>query len=146
MAVLHRQGRLREDQARGRQWSVHALACHLTNGPRPPKHHAAHGECHDPSCFNAPAGHVYWATPRRNIHDRARDGTDASGERNPAAKLTEPKVAQILQCSDRFSDREIARAYGVDVRTVDKILKRQLWRNVDPYSPTAVARYLGWSA
>lgn len=56
------------------------------------------------------------------------------GSKNHRAKLTEDQVKQIRDDYQKYIDNRpgaILKRYGIHASTLEKILKRQLWRHVD---------------
>lgn len=90
---------------------VHREICVLRNGPPPAEnYHAAHS-CHKRDCVNY--RHLRWATPKENAHDKIADGTHTVGIKNPAAKLTDSEVVEILKLKGTATAREIGKRFGV---------------------------------
>jgi len=105
----------------------HALACHLTHGPRPAegRWEAAHG-CGVRACFN-PA-HLRWATPAENTADREAAGTILRGERHGNARLADddiPAIRRRLAAGDLGT--VIAADYGVSITTISNIKQGVTW-------------------
>jgi hypothetical protein len=108
--------------------AVHTLVLSAFAGPRPsPRHQACHN---DGSRANNHASNLRWGLPKENYNDRRRHNTDASGSRNPAAKLTEAKVRLMRQVAPQFLQRELAEFFGIAEVTVSKILLGYTWRAV----------------
>ena len=69
-----------------------------------------------------------WGTARENAADAVRHGTTLRGERNAASKLTEGQVRDIRRrLAAGESRRSLARAFGVDKRTVQFIERGRKW-------------------
>ena len=62
---------------------------------------------------------------RVNIHNRSRS---LPGERNPKSKLTEENVIEIL--TSNLPTRTLAKKFSVDVSTINKIKRREIWKHV----------------
>lgn len=91
--------------------------------PRPtPKHEVAHSCC-NPPCVN-PA-HIRWATRKENHADQLEHGTRIRGEAHHSSKLTEADVLSIR--SDRRSNAELGRLYGVRTDHIGDIRSRRSW-------------------
>jgi hypothetical protein len=109
---------------------VHPIVCERFNGKRPtPKHEAAH------SCGNGHGGcingyHLRWATRKENQADRINHGTALRGEQVASARLTESDVRSIRNLAPTETRRKIARRFGVDRKTIGKIIHRQRWKHV----------------
>jgi hypothetical protein len=120
---------------------VNRLVCEAFHGSAPsPRHHAAHN---DGDASNNHAENLRWALPTENEADKILHGTAAVGERhwsklNPQrrprgerhgrTKLTEGDVRAIRK--DTRSQREIARAYGVNQATIGRIRNGSVWGHV----------------
>ena len=79
----------------GAKGTASRVMCELAHGAPPtPEHEAAHscGKGHE-GCVNPM--HLRWATQADNAADKVRHGTDARGERQWQAKLTEDDVRRI---------------------------------------------------
>lgn len=107
--------------------SVHALVCVAFHGPKPAdKALVAHWDG-DP--LNNRAENLRWATHRENEDDKRRHGREASGERNPAVKLTTEQVAEIRR---RYVKKygavaALAREFGVSSTQICDIVKGRCW-------------------
>lgn len=126
---------------RGYKQRVHNIALR-TVWPMPPgkvcsvkqvfntKLEAAHGPCHNRLCYNP--RHLSWRTRAENSADRNRDGTDARGEKNGRAKLTEEQVVQIydLAWHSGREQRSIGEQFGVAWSTVQKIKHGKIWSHI----------------
>jgi hypothetical protein len=109
---------------------VHVIACTDRWGPAPkPEMQAAHGPCHNPSCWNGE--HLSWKTPTENQADKHRDGTHIEGERHPGAKLTTADVLEIrAAAASGATQLRLAAQYGVSKSLIWAILKRKKWTHV----------------
>lgn len=94
--------------------------------------------CDVPACFN-PA-HLFLGTQQDNWNDCRQKGrayqlpprtTDQLGEKNPNAKLTWEKVHRIraLWHVPGWSQRRIAREFGVSQATVSLVLINAIWKS-----------------
>ena len=113
-----------------RNWVVKRIAAHKAmyehiNGKIPDGLLCLH-HCDNPRCCNPK--HLYAGTQLQNRRDCVARGRTARGERNPQAKLSEKDVVAILL--DNRSQRAIARAYGMDKKTIKQIRHRETWRHV----------------
>jgi hypothetical protein len=94
---------------------AHRLALTLASGEPPtPKHHAAHGECHERACCNPE--HLSWKTH----------------ERQWRAKLTEEQV-RLFKLLDGHPDLTMpdhARFFGVNRTTLYSIRSGANWAHV----------------
>ncbi|WP_353621966.1 hypothetical protein [Labrenzia sp. THAF35] len=92
-------------------------------------HHAAH------SCGNGKHGccnpkHLQWKTPSENEQDKIDHGTSNRGERCASSKLTAGDVIWI-RSHKGTPTREIAKKFGVSVRTVQDAASGKTWSWLD---------------
>ena len=78
---------------------VGALVARTWIGPRPPGHHVCHGPAGQNDCS---PDNLYYGTPKRNTHDRKRDGTWMAGEQNGRARLTWELVGKNPRAASRW--------------------------------------------
>jgi len=76
-----------------------------------------------------------WGTHKENEEDRKRHGTDPTGERNPAAILTEDDVREIRRVKKKVGDKkrsniELSERFGVSCATIKDIVCGRSWRHV----------------
>lgn len=110
----------------GAKWSCHRLALMLYTGIDPEGLHAAHGDCHNPNCFNPHPDHgMRWTTPKENSKDRHRDGTAHQGENVNGSVLTKVKVMMIYKDPRRM--REIEDSLGVKYSTIYAVKNGYSW-------------------
>lgn len=118
----------------------HALVRAFYEGlERPPEGlHAAHGPCHDRACVSP--HHVEFKAAWENQQDRLRDGTDNGGERNGRSKVTDVERAEIqrLHATGRYTQRELAKRFGISPVRVHQIVNAPTWRIV-PMTPDRAA-------
>jgi hypothetical protein len=109
--------------------TVHSVIADTFLGPRPsPAHEVAHN---DGSRTNNAAGNLRWATRSENFADKHAHGTAATGERNPASKLTEADVREVRRLRDLGNSlRSIADRFGVSRVAVRHIVNRSTWSHV----------------
>jgi len=108
---------------------AHRLAMFLHTGLNPKKLHVLHKPliCHNKACCNKE--HLYFGTQKHNRADMKLDGTILSGEKNPSAKLTLEKVAEIrILLADNENSAEIAAAYDISRRQIDRIKNNENWK------------------
>src|ERR1019366_7497597 len=101
---------------------VHCLVMELFVGPCPEGQQVRHLD-------GDPANNMLWnlayGTSKQNHADRARHGTDASGERNGRSKLTRSDAKQIrIDCPAGQSQESVGKRYGVTQGTVSQIVLR----------------------
>ena len=81
-------------------------------------------------------GNLQYGTPAENAQDKRLHGTAPIGEQHPGAKLTEADVRAIRARYQRNSrthgTKAIARELGVTGPLVSKIVRRELWKDVQP--------------
>lgn len=112
----------KEDKKQG--FLVHSLVCMAFKGPRPFGKHASHknGKPADNRTQN-----LRWATPKENNADKRRHGTHLSGERTPAAKLTQKQVDVIRTLEGKMRQADIAARFGVSASQVSAIFRGKTW-------------------
>lgn len=100
---------------------VHRAVFHVAHGffPEVVRH-----RCDNPLCINA--DHLEPGTHEDNVADRVARERSAIGPRNGRAKLSEDQVRAIR--ADSRAKTTIAREFGVSLRLVDMIQKREAWR------------------
>jgi hypothetical protein len=112
---------------------VHRIVLHAFVGPCPPGLECRHlsGNRSD----NRWPENIKWGTKEENTEDRARHGMDLIGERNSQAKLTESEVLEIKDLLPHFSDKKLAKRYGVSYGTIWKIRSGRKWRHLTQREP-----------
>lgn len=92
---------------------VHVLVLESFVGPRPEGMQACHnnGNPADNRLDN-----LRWGSPKENVSDRIRHGTDQYGEKNPSAKYTDQQILDV--CLTSLPAREASAAFGVKLSTV----------------------------
>lgn len=116
---------------RAKKVAVHKLVAAAFLGPRPRGLVIRHldGKNSDPSL-----GNLAYGTPLENEADKAEHGTKVVGTKHHSNKLTEAQVAEIRR---RHVPRDpdhglsaLARELSVSVKTVQRIVKREIWKHV----------------
>lgn len=111
--------------------AVHILVAENFIGPRPAGSVVRHinGTRTDNRVTNFAYG-----TAIENEADKASHGTKIEGTKHHSNKLTESQVAEIRQ---RYIPRDklnslhaIGREYGISAKTVERIVKRRIWKHV----------------
>lgn len=71
-------------------------------------------------------------TQKENVHDAIRHGTFQKGEKNGSVKLNEVQVVNIRRkfIPYRYSQRKLAREFGVGLTTIQNILWRRTWKHL----------------
>lgn len=114
------------------------LVCEAFHGPAPSTaHHAAHS---DGVKLNNRQENLYWATPKENMADRAKHGTQVKGEtawnQFGRSKLTAAMVAQIRSeyRGERGQVAQLARRFGVSCSGMQNVVSGKTWMhiNADP--------------
>lgn len=84
--------------------------------------------CHcDGDQLNNALSNLRWDTPAGNMQDQFRHGTRGVGEESPNVTLTNSQAEEILRLSSAISKAELARRFGVNWRTVDKLVRGLTW-------------------
>ena len=107
--------------------TVHSLVMAAFVGPCPKGMEIAHNTS-DPSQNSVHL--LRYCTHKENCQDRVGNGTEAIGERNPAARLKEVEVRAIRSLADTMSKKELAAQFSIDRRSVQDIISRSTWRHV----------------
>lgn len=102
-----------------------------------PRNKSACHTCDNPKCIHPK--HLFWGTHAENMADMAAKGRAGGwkknpfrGETNPQAKLTADQVMEIRSnyASGEFTQKTLAELYGVDHRTISKIVRNKRWQHV----------------
>lgn len=110
----------------GRHTRANRVSLSLATGtPMSTPLDAAH-TCHNPSCVNPK--HLYWATRKKNIHDRIADGTYHCGEDISSAVLTSSDVVAIRK--DGRPHAVVASEYGVTAWSIYAVKSRRTWSHI----------------
>jgi len=101
---------------------AHRVSYELANGPIPAGHFVCH-RCDTKLCVR-PA-HLFAGTPGANLADARAKGRLKTGERHPAAKLTDSQVEEIraAAAAGEFYG-PIAARYGVTRHHVGRLVRR----------------------
>jgi hypothetical protein len=107
---------------------VHRFVAELTHGHAP----AGLEVCHiDGDRDNNAESNLRWDTRKANHADKRSHGTDASGERNPMARLTAQQVSEIRQRAGAgVTQRKMCAEYGVSPMTISRAVRGETWRHV----------------
>jgi hypothetical protein len=121
----HKRVRLVKD-GQGHTQLVHRLVLAAFVGPCPPGMEARHFP--DRDTRNNSLVNLSWGTHSQNCADTIVHGTMVRGERNGNAKLTEFEVRKVRRlAASGWSQRQIARRFGVSQSTVQRIAGREIW-------------------
>jgi len=124
-------GSIRESRPNNSLWKAHRFSYKLFRGTHP-SHLCVLHHCDRPSCVNP--SHLFLGDRVDNNKDMLDKGRfrphSASGESNPAAKLTVEQVREIRSqySLPTMSTRRLASKYSVSRRTIQFILSRQHWK------------------
>lgn len=115
---------------RGSQHRVQVLVLEAFVGPRP----AGMLACHSKGRWDCSLSNLRWDTHLANQQDRLRDGTHNRGARSYNAKLTVAQVAEIrrLYVPHVYGAKRLAKRFGVDPATIQKIISGKSWRGARP--------------
>lgn len=85
--------------------------------------------CDNPACCNPK--HLFWGTHQINSDDCVAKGRKARGERIAASKLSWEQVCTIRARHVRWSKTDgtfaLAKEYGVNKNTIDRIVNNHVW-------------------
>ena len=110
---------------KGRTIRVHRAVWEAANGPT--QLLVCH-RCDTPACGEL--SHLFAGTPSDNMRDKVDKGRSLSGAENPNAKLTADRVAELrrLYASGQFTQRGMARRFGIGKSMVNYIVRGVNWR------------------
>lgn len=93
---------------------------------------------------NPKASNLAWGTRKQNAADREKHGRTARGkthgfagekhlpgESNPASKLNEAAVREIRKLQGSFTQRALAKRYGVTQGVIWRIINNKAWTHID---------------
>lgn len=109
----------------GKTLKAHRVSWELANGPIPEGQAVCH-RCDNPPCWNP--SHLFSGTQQDNLRDMNQKRRGNQGERNPQAKLTAERAAEIRALKGQEHPRAIASRYGVSATAVRDILAGRTWR------------------
>lgn len=108
-----------------RYWRAHRLSWAIANGRNPKPGMVIAHSCHKRACVNPE--HLKETTQRDNMDDMIEQGS-MKGERHGRARLTEQDVIAIR--SSPFSDRILAKRYGVHQTTIYNARRGLKWQHL----------------
>jgi hypothetical protein len=124
----HQAGVTEAGHRRRRNFFVHSLILEAFVGPKPEGMECCH---EDRNPLNNTVGNLRWDYPAGNTADKIRHGTVCVGSQCGAAKLTEAAAVEIRRLrSEGAMVKELAKRFGVDVRTVSRVVSRAIWKHV----------------
>lgn len=117
----HGYGSLRH--GKNRKWYAHRVSFAIANGDIPKGMSVCH-RCDNPSCVRP--DHLFLGTHAENLADAA------AKLRFPArSSLTPRDIPYVRELNGiGFSQRELAKMYGVAQATVGAIIRREIWKHV----------------
>jgi hypothetical protein len=100
--------------------------------PRPQGKQCCHGKM---GRFIDSVGNLSWKTPKENNADKYRDGTQQTGENNPAHKFNELQVRIIRKAygvrgKNGLSSPVLAKIFNVNVFAIYAIIHRMSWKHI----------------
>jgi len=116
----------------GRVVSAHRLVYEAMRGPIPDGILVCH-HCDNPVCVNP--DHLFLGTASANIDDMLQKGrqgyTGRRGVKNPKGKLHPYQIREIrIKFSQGQSSSRLAKQYGVNKSTINRIINGDLWSHV----------------
>lgn len=116
----------------GRTINAHRVAWEIIHRVIIPSGMEICHSCDNPSCVNP--SHLWIGTHKENCDDRDRKGRNKSfqGEAHGRAKLTNGIVLEIRNryAIEPIGTLALAKQYRLNKKTVQQIVKRQLWKHV----------------
>ncbi|MFZ3166395.1 MAG: HNH endonuclease [Candidatus Methanoperedens sp.] len=113
------------------RYRTHRLVYELTYGSIPNNMLVCH-KCDNPSCCNP--DHLWLGTIQQNIKDMDNKGRRkiSYGEKSPTHKLTSSQVKEIrrLYTTKNYTQRDLAKNFGVCQTTIWFILTNKNWKNI----------------
>lgn len=110
----------------------HRFAWMLAYHPIPDGQCVCH-DCDNPSCVNP--CHLFLGSHADNVADRVSKGRSAkqAGDLHPQRKLSSDDVRAIRKIREEKSMtvRAAAEMYGVSIGTVEQLVRRTTWKNVE---------------
>jgi hypothetical protein len=119
-----RYGMVREH---GRMQTVTRVAYKHFVGPLPDGVLACH-TCDNPPCFNPK--HLFPGSYKDNEQDKKAKMRHVYGMKHSLAKLTDAQVIEMRRLAHIMTRQALADRYGVGLRHVFKILRKELWPHI----------------
>lgn len=123
-------GKIRLFVGSSKKLSAHKISYQLSKGwGIPYKLHVRHS-CDNPSCVNP--DHLSLGTAKDNAQDKVDRGRAQNGEAIATGVLTQTLVLAIraMKLELGYSQREIAKRFGISHNTVGDILRRDSWKHI----------------
>jgi hypothetical protein len=118
----------------GKTWRTHRISWMLAHGEWP-NLFVCH-KCDNPKCVNP--DHLFLGTHNDNMRDmvskdRHFKGVPVCGEHHPLHKLTDRTAIEIREkyASGKYTQRELAKQYGVSQRGVWRVIHHQSWNYIN---------------
>ena len=119
---------LTSDDGKYKSICVHSLVMLAFVGPRPSGMHVCHN---DGSRDNNRLKNLRYDTPKGNVHDAIRHGTQVYGESVTQHILTEQHVSEIVSMLDAGSTYiALAERFGVTKHCIFRIAAGKTWRHI----------------
>ncbi len=106
---------------------VSRYLCEDRRGPPPTAEHEAAHSCGRGKHGCVAQAHLDWKTSVENKADKRLHGTDPTGERNPAAKITRKIADEIRSLRGMMSQSKIGERFGISQQHVSDIMAQRLW-------------------
>ena len=107
------------------------VAWTIAHGPIPPDLCVLH-HCDNPPCCNPGPGHLFLGTHADNMADMRRKRRHSHGMKAPNAKMSDLAIASLREeyASGDYTQRELARRYGISQSVVSGIINHKRWSHV----------------
>ena len=113
----------------GKTCSAHRASWRIFRGEIPKGMHVLH-RCDNRCCVNP--DHLFLGTHKDNMDDMTQKGRRVRGELNGPAKLREAEVRTVraLSRAYKWSERKIAKQFGVSRSCINHILSGRKWKHI----------------
>ena len=113
----------------GKTHGAHRYSYEYHIGPIPTGMFVCH-KCDNPPCINP--NHLFLGTNQDNVNDKVIKNRQGKGEQISSSKLTEDQVREIRakHIFRVYTYQMLADEYNVSSDTIQKIVKRKLWRHL----------------
>lgn len=113
------------DGGKGKKWRHHRYVWTQTHGPIPKGMHVLH-RCDRPSCVNPE--HLFLGTNADNVADRVAKGRN--GPRSRRLTVEQVYECRLLWSIGQHSAHALGKRYGVDHKTIGKVVAMKSYRDV----------------